>query len=170
MIILFLGFSFLNFFKIVVGSNPELNTTKYSVAKCPLDDGDRPCYCCHLYLVCTGAPWNGLEVRLEASLHQSSGAYNNRDDLYVLQIPCLSEVILEVLVLIQLFSLRPIQSKVVRDGYLNDLGLPLLFVPNDNVRLYSPSFHIPAEDNRFVVENGYFLCGSDRLGPMDLTF
>ena len=40
-------------------------------------------------------------------------------------------MILEVLVFIYLMAFRPVQSEVVRDGYLDDFRLLVYLVPND---------------------------------------
>ena len=85
--------------------------------------------------------------------HKSCGSDDHRDDLYVVKLPCASEVVLEVLLFGQFSSLRCIEAIVIGHGNFNDFSSFLLLVPDDNIRLDGPSFHISTQDNRLVIED-----------------
>ena len=58
------------------------------------------------------------------------------------------------MVFIYFVPLRPVQTEVVGDRYLDDFCLLILLIPNDNVWFDSPSFNIPLGENNLVIENG----------------
>ena len=49
----------------------------------------------------------------EVGLHKASSPDDYRDDLNFFQVPCVSEVMLKVLLLVDLFSLSPVEPKII---------------------------------------------------------
>ena len=67
-----------------------------------------------MYLRQFGVSRDAVEVLCDVVLHKPCSPDDNWDDLNLVQISGVSEIMFQVLVLVDLFSLHSVQAKVIR--------------------------------------------------------